>query len=402
MRLRAVYEVPLLAHATMEPMNCTAAVKADRCEIWAPTQVQTRSLQTAAKITGLPPGKITIHTTLLGGGFGRRLETDYVAEAVEISKAVGAPVKVLWTREDDIQHDFYRPPAYNVLEAGLDRTGTLLAWTHRIVGPSISARWNQEATGPLRAAIRRIIRPPQRGIDSDAVDVAAALPYAIPHIGVDYIMQDVGVPVGFWRSVGGSQNGFVVESFIDEVAAAAGQDPFQFRRTLLVHSPRHRAVLERAAAKAGWGTPAPPGIHRGIAVAAQRGAYVAEVAEVSVDAHGAVRVHRIVAVLDCGTVVNPNTVVAQMEGGVVFGLSAALKEVITISDGAVVQHNFHDYPVLRMNEVPLIEAEIMPSRFPPGGVGETATPPVAPAVANAIFAATGKRVRTLPILSLAR
>jgi CO/xanthine dehydrogenase Mo-binding subunit len=234
------------------------------------------------------------------------------------------------------------------------------------------------------------------------VDVAAALPYAIPHIGVDYIMQDVGVPVGFWRSVGGSQNGFVVESFIDEVAAAAGQDPFQFRRTLLVHSPRHRAVLERAAAKAGWETPAPPGIHRGIAVAAQRGTYVAEVAEVSVDPRGAVRVHRIVAVLDCGTVVNPNTVVAQMEGGVVFGLSAALKEVITISDGAVVQHNFHDYPVLRMNEVPLIEAEIMPSRFPPGGVGETATPPVAPAVANAIFAATGKRVRTLPILSLAR
>ena len=408
-RLRAVYEVPFLAHATMEPMNCTASVRPDACEVWVPTQAQTRALAAAARITGLPPEKITIHTTFLGGGFGRRLEADYVAEAVEISKAVEAPVKVLWTREDDIQHDFYRPATYNVLEAGLDSAGTLLAWTHRIVGPSILARWAPEPEDTLGARLRRIARSSilarwipgllRGAVDSSSVEVAAALPYGIPHIGVDYVMHDAGVPVGNWRSVGGSQNGFVVESFIDEVAAAAGWDPLQFRRKLLAHAPRHRAVLERAAAKAGWETPAPPGIHRGIAVVELRGSYAAMVAEVSVTGPGPVRVHRIVGVLDCGTVVNPDTVIAQTEGGIAFGLTAALKGGITIRDGAVAQHNFYDYQLLRLNEVPVIEVEIVPSHFPPGGVGEVATPPVAPAVANAVFAATGRRARTLPILS---
>lgn len=379
----AVYQVPYLAHATMEPMTCTAHVRKDICEVWVPTQNQTGVQKVAAAITGLPPEAVKVHTTYLGGGFGRRSEQDFVADAVQIAKAVGAPVKVIWTREDDTQHDFYRPATYNRLGAALDDAGNPTAWTHRIVGPSIMSR-----VFPDRV---------KNGIDPTSVEGAANIPYAIPNIHVDYVMMDVGVPVGFWRSVGSSQNAFITECFIDELAAAAKADPYEFRHRLLSNAPRHRAVLELAAEKAGWGQPLAPGRARGIAVAESFGGFVAEVAEVSVSKEGAVRVHRVVCAVDCGTVVNPDTVEAQMEGGIVYGLTAALKGEITIKDGRVEQSNFHDYPLLRIDEMPAVEVHILKSAEPPGGVGEPGTPPIAPAVANAVFAATGKRIRRLPV-----
>jgi len=381
--IEAVYEVPFLDHAPMEPMNCTAYVREDGCEIWAPTQAQTRAQNVAAKITGLPPEAIKIHTTLLGGGFGRRLEADYVADAVEISKAIGAPVKVIWSREEDMRQGFYRPATYNLLHAGLDEQGTLVAWTHRIVGPSIMSRRLPEAI--------------KNGIDPSSVEGAANLPYSVPHLHVDYVMKDPGVPVGAWRSVGSSQNAFITESFLDEVAAAAGKDPYEFRRQLLSKAPRHKAVLELAAAKAGWGQPLPEGRYCGIAVHESFGSFVAQVAEVSVTEDGHVRVHRVVCAVDCGRVVNPDTVEAQMQSGIVYGLTAALKGEITIENGRVKQSNFHDYEMLRMEEMPTIEVYILPSPEAPGGVGEPGVPPIAPAVVNAIFAATGKRIRKLPI-----
>ncbi|MCI0529503.1 MAG: xanthine dehydrogenase family protein molybdopterin-binding subunit, partial [Nitrospira sp.] len=382
-KLEAVYEVPFLAHATMEPMNCTAHARSDGCDIWAPTQAQTLTQLTTAKITGLPPEAVKVHTTLLGGGFGRRFEVDFVADAVEVSKAVGVPIKAIWSREDDMQHDFYRPTAYNRLSAGLDEQGIPIAWTHRIVGPSILAR-------AFPGAI-------QNGIDSSSVEGAADIPYTVSNIHVDYIMKDTGVPVGFWRSVGHSQNAFIRECFLDEVAAAAGKDPYEFRRQLLDKKPRHKAVLELAAAKAGWGQPLPEGRYRGIAVEESFGSFVAEVAEVSVGKDGQVRVHRVVAAMDCGRFVNPDTIEAQVQSAIVYGLTAALKGEITIENGRVKQSNFHDYEMLRIDEMPVVEVHIMPSNEPPGGVGEPGTPPIAPAVVNAIFAATGKRVRKLPI-----
>ncbi len=382
-KLDAIYEVPYLAHACMEPMNCTADVRADSCEIWAPTQAQTGAQRTAAKITGLAEERIKVHTTFLGGGFGRRSEQDFVAEAVQISKSVHAPVQLLWTREDDIQHDFYRPATYNRLSAGIGTHGALVSWRHHIVGPSIFARVFPESV--------------KNGIDRTSVEGAADLPYAVPNIRVTYVLDDPGVPVGFWRSVGSSQNTFVTECFLDEIAHALGKDPYQFRRQLLKKHPRHRAVLDLAATNAGWGSPPPAGRHRGIAVAGSFGSYVAEVAEVSVSEHGKVRVHRVVCAVDCGMVVNPDTVVAQMESAIVYGLSAALADEITIKDGRVQQSNFDNYPVLRMDSMPEIEVHIVRSTEPPGGVGEPGTPPIAPAVANAVFTATGKPVRRLPI-----
>ncbi|MDE2088651.1 MAG: xanthine dehydrogenase family protein molybdopterin-binding subunit [Gammaproteobacteria bacterium] len=382
-RLEAVYQVPYLAHATMEPMNCTAHVRKDGCDIWAPTQAQGPAQQTAARLTGLPPSAIRIHTTYLGGGFGRRFEQDFLSDAVEISKSIGIPVKVIWTREDDMQHDVYRPATYNRLHAALDKNGLPTAWTHRIAGPSILARVFPDSV--------------KNGIDRTSVDGAANIPYAIPNLHVDYVMVNPGVPVGFWRSVGNSQNAFIVESFLDEIAAAGRHDPYELRRTLLAHAPRHRAVLELAAAKAGWGKPPAHGRYRGIAVHESFASYVAQVAEVSVSKEGAVRVHRVVCAVDCGTVVNPNTVAAQMESAIVYGLTAALKGEITLEHGRVVQSNFDNYPLLRMHEMPDVEVHVMASEAPPGGVGEPGTPPIAPAVANAVFAATGKRVRRLPI-----
>ena len=382
-RVNAVYEVPFLAHATMEPMNCTADVRADGCDVWVPTQFQTKAQGTAAAITGLPPEKVKVHTTFLGGGFGRRSEADFVAEAVEASKAAGAPVKVVWTREDDIRHDFYRPATYNVLSASLGADGMPIAYSHHVAGPSIMSRVFPDSI--------------RNGLDSTNVDGSADVAYDIPNFHVEYVRHEVGVPVGFWRSVGDSQNGFITESFIDELAHAAGKDPYEFRKALLAKAPRQRGVLDLAAQKAGWGTPLPAGRFRGIAMVDSYGSHVAEVAEISVGADQSVKVHRVVCAVDCGSVVNPLTIEAQMQSAIVYGLTAALYGEITISKGRVTQGNFDSYKMLRMSEMPLIEVHIVPSTEAPGGVGEPGLPPIAPAVANAVFAATGKRFRTLPI-----
>jgi isoquinoline 1-oxidoreductase beta subunit len=378
----AVYEVPFLAHATMEPMNCTAHVRKDNCEVWVGTQNQTGTQRTAMRITGFPREKVKVNTLLLGGGFGRRGEQDFVADAVETSKAVNAPVKVVWSREDDTQHDHYRPATYNLLSAALAESGAPAAWLHRIVAPSIGAQHG---------------RPLKGGIDSLMTEGAANIPYAIPNLQVEYIYKDLGIPVGFWRSVGASQNAFITESFIDELAAAAGKDPFEFRRSLLTKAARHKGVLELAAEKGDWGKPLPQGRFRGIAVAFSYGSYASEVAEVSIEKDGKVRVHRVVCAIDCGTVVNPDTVKAQVEGSIVWGLTAALYGAITLDKGRVQQSNFHDYRMLRINEMPAVEVHIIPSTAPAGGVGEPGVPPLAPAVCNAVFAGTGKRIRKLPI-----
>lgn len=381
-RVEAVYEVPYLAHACMEPMSCAAEVRRDGCDVWVGSQAQTRTQQTAMRITGLPAEQVKVHTLFLGGGFGRRSEQDFVADAVELAKRTGHPVKVIWTREDATQHGFYRPATYNRLEAGLDDQGPPVAWRHRIAGPSIMARFSEE----VRA----------NGLDSFSVEGAKNLPYTVPHLEVTYAMVNPAVPVGFWRSVGSSQNAYITECFFDEVAAAAGRDPYELRRELLEAHPRHRRVLETAAQKAGWGQPLPEGRARGIAVAESFGSFVAEVAEVSLE-DGRPRVHRVVCAVDCGQIVNPNTVEAQMESGIVYGLTAALKGEITLENGRVQQSNFHDYPMLRMDEMPEIEVHIIDSDEAPGGVGEPGTPPIAPAVVNALFALTGKPIRRLPI-----
>jgi len=387
-RIEATYEVPFLAHACMEPMNCTAWVQADKCTVWAPTQFQSGGglgvQGIAAKLTGLPESAVTVNTTLLGGGFGRRFELDFVIDAVQTSKAIGAPVKVIWTREDDMRHDFYRPAAVSRFSAGLDAANQPVAWLQTLVSTSTMRRFEQ------------IFGPLPHGLDFDAVDSAANMAHFIPNLHTSWVDAELGVPVGFWRSVGNSQNGFFVEGFIDELAHAAGADPYQFRRGLLAKAPRHLGVLDLAASRAGWGTPLPEGRGRGIAVVKSFESYVAEVAEVSVE-NGKVRVHRVVCAVDCGTVVNPGIVAAQMESAIVFGLTAALYGRITIENGAVVQGNFDTYPMLRINEMPVVEVHIVPSTEPPSGVGEPGTPPIAPAVVNALYAATGKRIRKLPI-----
>ncbi|HYT04681.1 MAG TPA: xanthine dehydrogenase family protein molybdopterin-binding subunit [Gemmatimonadales bacterium] len=381
-RVEAVYEVPFLHHATMEPMNCTAHVRADDCDVWAPTQNQTRAQEVAAELTGLPKERVRIHTTLLGGGFGRRLEPDFVSEAVRLSKAVGAPVKVIWSREDDVQHGFYRPATYNRFAAALDATGTPVVWTHRIVAPPILLKF-----GPL-----------EKGIDRTLIDGASNLPYGIPNVSVDQVAVDLlPIPRGFWRSVGISQNGFVTECFFDEVAAAGGKDPYELRRQLLQDKPRHRRTLELAAEQAGWGTPLPAGRGRGIAIAEWAPTVCAQVAEVSVAPDGAVRVHRVVCAVDCGPTVNVGQIEAQLQGGIVYGLTAALYGEITIERGRVKQSNFTDYPMLHLNEMPEVAVHIVPSSDKQGGIGEPSVGPIAPALCNAIFAATGKRIRKLPI-----
>jgi isoquinoline 1-oxidoreductase subunit beta len=376
------FEAPFLAHATMEPMNCTADVRADRCDVYVPTQGQTASHQAAVAASGLPADKVKVYVTYMGGGFGRRGEGDFVADAVETSKAVGKPVKVVWSREDDMQHDYYRPVSYARMWGAVDSSGKPTVFMQRMVQQSL---------------IKRIGALPPNGVDFISVDGSANLPYTIPNVRIEYIEHDPGVPFGFWRSVGASFQGFVVEAFIDELAAVAKKDPFEFRRDLLGKSPRHKAVLELAAEKAGWSKPAPAGRGRGIAVMDAFGSILAQVTEVSVDARGNVRVHKVVCTVDTGWVINPDTIKAQMEGGIVYGLTAALKGEITIQNGRVVQKHFGDYPVMRHNEMPEIEVHIVPSTETPGGIGEPSTALAAGSLVNAIAAATGKRIYKLPI-----
>ena len=376
------FEAPFLAHATMEPMNCTADVRADGCDVYVPTQGQTPSHQAAVAASGLPADKVKVHVTYMGGGFGRRGEADFVMDAVETSKAIGKPVKVIWSREDDMQHDYYRPVSYARMWGAVDGSGKPTVFKQHIVQQSL---------------MKRIGGLPPNGVDFISVDGSANLPYDIPNIRVEYTEHDPGIPFGFWRSVGASFQGFVVEAFIDEMAAAAGKDPFQFRRDLLGKSPRHKAVLELAAEKAEWGKPLAAGRARGIAVMDAFGSYLAQVTEVSVDARGAVRVHRIVCTVDTGWVINPDTIKAQMEGGIVYGLTAALRGEITIKNGRVEQRHFGDYQMLRHNEMPVIEVYIVPSTEMPGGIGEPSTALAAGSLVNAVAAATGRRIYSLPI-----
>jgi isoquinoline 1-oxidoreductase beta subunit len=387
-RISAEYEVPYLAHAAMEPLNCLVDLRMDCCEIWTGTQCQTWDRDAAARAAGLNLEQVKIHTTLLGGGFGRRgnPHSDFVTEAVQVAKAAGHPVKVIWTREDDMKGGWYRPMWYDRINGGLDADGRITVWHHTIVGQSIMAGTFFE--GMIND-----------GIDFTSVEGAADIPYAIPNLLVDLHSPKIGVPVQWWRSVGHSHTAFVVESFIDELAHAAGKDPFAFRHHMLDDHPRHRAVLELAAEKAGWGAPAPKGRGRGLAVHSSFGSFVAQVAEVSVSFEGKVRVHKVVCAVDCGRVTNPDTVKAQLQGGVVYGLTAALYGAITLKNGRVEQSNFNDYPMLTLREMPKVEVYIVPSDAPPSGVGEPGVPPIAPAVANAVFALTGKRIRRLPILS---
>jgi isoquinoline 1-oxidoreductase beta subunit len=377
--LSAVYEVPLLAHATMEPMNCTADVKPDRCDLYVGTQSQQSAQAVAATAAGLAPEKVNVVTTLLGGGFGRRLDVDFIPAAVEASKAVGAPVKLVWTREDDMMHDTFRPPAREEVSAGLDAAGRLVAWKLHITGPSITARAAPSVTDPF----------------DSVVEYALAYPYGVPNFALSFARQEIGVDVGYMRSVSHAPNCFVIESFMDEVAAAAGVNPLDYRLGLLQAKPRHARVLKLAAERAGWGH-AMPGRFHGIALMEGYATCLAQVAEISI-AHGALKVHKITCVVDCGQMINPRIVESQIESGIVFGLSAALWGEITLDGGRVQQRNFNTYRILRSNELPELDVHLAPSDEPPGGIGEPAVPLVAPAICNAIFAATGKRLRSLPI-----
>ncbi|WP_250477822.1 MULTISPECIES: xanthine dehydrogenase family protein molybdopterin-binding subunit [unclassified Caballeronia] len=384
-RVDAVYVQPFLAHATMEPINCTVHVRPDGCDIWLGTQVPTRIRDAGMKATGLPADKIFVHNHLLGGGFGRRLEFDMATQALKIGKALGVPVKVTWSREEDIQHDMYRPCYYDKLSAGLDANGKPVAWTHRIVGSSVLARFAPPAF--------------KDGIDPDAVEVASDLPYDLPNQLVDYVrLEPHDVPTAFWRGVGPTRGTFVVESFIDELAIQAKADPVEYRRALLGKSPRARNVLDVATQAAGWGKQSvPQGQGRGVSVMHAFGSFFSIVADVAVDKDGAVKVNRIVCAVDCGMVVNPNTVEAQVQGGIIFGITAALYSEITIKDGRVEQSNFTDYRMLRIHETPPVEVHIVKSMESPGGIGEPGTAALAPAITNAIHAATGKRLRQLPV-----
>jgi isoquinoline 1-oxidoreductase beta subunit len=353
MKVEAVYQAPFLAHATMEPMNCTVHVRQDGCDVWVGSQVVSRAQAMAAKVTGLPLEQVQVFNHFLG--------------------------------EEDIQHDIYRPYCYDRMAAGLDAQGLPIAWSHRVTGSSIEARW-------LPAAMKD-------GLDTDSVEGAAEeLQYAIPNILVDYVRQEPpGITTGWWRGVGPTHNVFMVESFIDELAATTKKDPVEYRRALLGKSPRARAVLDLAAERAGWGRPLPPGIGQGVSVQYAFGTYLSQVAEVSVSQDGEVRIRRVVCAVDCGIIVNPDTVKAQIEGGIIFGLTAALFGEVTLKNGRVEQSNFNDYRALRLNEAPMIEVHLVISAEAPGGIGEPGTVGIAPAVANAIFAATGKRIRKLPI-----
>ncbi len=377
--VNAVYTLPLLAHATMEPMNCTADVRVDGCDLYVGTQAQQVAQAAAAAAAGTTADRVLVHTTLLGGGFGRRLDVDFIPAAVIASKAVGRPVQVIWTREDDMTHDTFRPPALEQIGGGFNGAGRLVAWRLHIVSPSITAR----------------MFPPVVGVDASVVEAAVNFPYEVPNVSVSYSRQEIGIDVGYLRSVSHAINCFVIESFMDELASSAGRDPCEFRLGMLANKPRHRRVLQEAARRAGWGR-AGANRHLGVALMEGYATHLAQVAEISFE-DGKLRVHRIVCVVDCGQMVNPKIVESQIEGGIVFGLSAALWGEITIERGAVGQKNFDAYRVLRTNELPSIEVHLLASDAAPGGIGEVAVPLVAPAICNAVFAATGTRLRTLPI-----
>ncbi len=395
--IEATYEAPFLAHATMEPMNCTAHVHNGECELWAPTQIPGAAAESVAQALGIPRDHVKVHLTFLGGGFGRRLIQDYAVEAALISRDAGAPVQVVWTREDDIQHDFYRPAAYHVFKAGLDAAGKPVAWLHRAVSPSIAVFYSGTGISPGAAA------------EVNAPDFPA---YGVPNFRLEFARAESGMPLGYWRSVENSGNQFAISSFLDEVAGAAGHDPVEFLLGVLgpprkidlggdngvIDVERRRRVIQVAAEKANWGKTLPAGTGRGIAAHFGYGSHVAQVAEVSYEAAKGLRVHRVVCAIHCGLAINPSGVKAQMESAINFGLAATLKSAITFDRGRVQQSNFHDYEVLRMNDAPPdVEVHIVPGTDPPGGCGEPGVPPIAPAVGNAIYAATGKRVRRLPI-----
>jgi len=375
----AVYELPLLAHATMEPMNCTADVRANSCDLYVGTQAQQLAQAAAAEAAGLKADQVNVHTTLLGGGFGRRLDVDFVPAAVAASKAIGAPVKLIWTREDDMTHDLYRPPSREAVKAGLDEHGKLSAWTLHIVCPSITSRYDPTNKDPFDSVIEYVQN----------------FPYAVANFDLRYTRQEIGIDVGYWRSVSHAPNCFAIESSLDEIAALASKDPLEFRRELLAGKPRHLQVLQVVAERSGWGH-APKGHFQGLAFMEGYKSHIAQVAEVSVEA-GRLKLHKITCVIDCGQTVNPRIVESQLESGIVYGLTAALWGNVTLRGGRVQQHNFNDHRVLRINELPILDVHVVASDALPGGVGEAALPPVAPSVCNAIFAATGKRLRTLPI-----
>lgn len=378
--LEATYEVPYLAHAALEPINCTASVHWNRCEIWCSTQNPQAIQRRAARVALLPPSWVDVHTTFIGGGFGRRLESDMVEDAVELSKTTGVPVQVVWSREDDLRHDVYRPSALSHFAAGLDAEGELVAWKHKLVSQAIDL---------------------PRGSDRPAwtsIQGAADLPYTIPNIRVECVDPQLPIPVGYWRSVGYSLNAFFTECFLDEIAAASGKDPYELRRKLLRNNPRMTAVLELAMEKSNWYEALPPGKGRGLAIHRSYRTIVAQVAEISCAGSELLKVERVVCALDCGRTVNPATVEAQVQGGIVFGLSAALWGAITMRNGQVVESNYDSYRVLRMREMPKVEVHIVNSEELPTGVGEVAVPPIAPAVANAFFRASGKRIRRLPMV----
>jgi isoquinoline 1-oxidoreductase beta subunit len=382
-RLDAAYELPFLAHATMEPMNCTAHLTQESCEIWIGTQVMTRVQSSVAQVVGLPPEKVTVHNHLIGGGFGRRLEPDMAIKAARVAQHVDGPVKVVWTREEDIQHDIYRPVYRDLLSASL-KDGRIVGWTHRIAGSSVVARWLPPAYAKLG--------------DFDAVDSAIDMPYDIPNFRVEYVRAEPpAVPTGFWRGVGPNNNVFAIESFIDELAHRSSKDPVAFRRAMLGKTPRLLAALELAAKKADWGTPLPARTGRGVAVQVSFASFIATVCEAEVDDNGEVKLRRVVSAVDTGIAVNPDTIVAQLQGGLIFGLTAAMFGEITIAKGRVQQSNFHDYRMLRINEVPDIEVHLIESDAPPGGIGETGTTAGPPALGNALYAATGIRLRRLPV-----
>ncbi|MEW5850173.1 MAG: xanthine dehydrogenase family protein molybdopterin-binding subunit [Myxococcota bacterium] len=404
-RVKGFYQLPFLAHACMEPMNCTAHVQEGRCDLWLGTQSVSITQEVAARITGLPHAAIHVHNTLMGGGFGRRSTGDYVAEAVEISQRVKAPVKVTWSREDDMRHAQYRPAGVALVEGGVDEKGMPVAWHHRMVTQSIATAFMDLAGtfAPewvprplldfLQSGGKRFLE--EAHLTDPIVTEGSSPPYALPNLKVEAAQQETGVPAFAWRSVGHSINAFVVESFLDELAHLGGQDPFELRRKLLANAPRHKAVLELCAEKIGWGTPPPAGRFRGIAQHSSFDSYCAHAVEISVD--GGLRVHRVVSAVDVGHVVNPDLVAAQVESGIIFGLSAALKQRIELENGRVRQGNFHNFPLLRMHEAPQIETHIVSSREKPTGVGEIAVPPMAPALTNALFVATGHRFRRLPL-----